>query len=229
MSCLHIALEVQALDSLSGAAIRRGLSSEQVNSCPPIAVNAVRERLQSIKPHNQERAMNNAHEQRRGAMWKAWRRRQRHKANGLCLECTHKAVCGRQFCTRHLAKARAKAKHEYDWRIANGVCVSCGIPKEHPAKGTKCTACAGKAAAKERNRRMVRRDSMYLMPTLEEHKPADALSSRSQQNGLDEPAQQLGKHSASDLVNMMAQKGKRPCIATEQTFPEASPPLSLTA
>jgi len=173
--------------------------------------------------------MNDAHEQRRGAMWKAWRRRQRHKANGLCLECTHKAVCGRQFCNRHLTKARAKAKHEYDWRIANRVCVSCGVPKENTAKGTKCTTCAGKAAAKERNRRMVRR-FMYLMPTLEGHKPAYALSSRGQQNGLDElPAQQLGKHTASDLVDIMAQKGKRPWVASEHTGPEASPPLSLTA
>jgi hypothetical protein len=174
--------------------------------------------------------MNGAHEQRRGAMWKAWHRRQRHKANGLCLECTHKAVCGRQFCTRHLAKARAKAKQEYDWRTANGVCVSCGIPKENTAKGTKCTACAGKAAAKERKRRMVRRTPMYLVSRGGRHKHADALSFTGQQNQTDElVAEQLGKHTAAHLATVILHKRKRPLTASGQTCPGASPPLSLSA
>lgn len=174
--------------------------------------------------------MNGVYEQRRGAMWKAWRRRQRHKASGLCLECTHKAVCGRQFCSRHLAKARAKAKQEYDWRIANGVCVSCGIPKEKPAKRTKCSACAGKAAAKERKRRMVRRTSMYLIPAQGRHKHADAPFSEGQQNQPNElPGGQLSMHTTADLATAMTHMRKGPWIATGRARPVAGHSLSLSA
>jgi hypothetical protein len=171
--------------------------------------------------------MNDAHEQRRGAMWKAWRRRQRHKANGLCLECTHKAVCGRQFCNRHLTKARVKAKHEYDWRVANGVCVSCGIPKEKTAKGTKCAACAGKAAAKERKRRIMGGTSTYLVSTLGQHN--DALPPKGQQNRPDDLATEpLAGHRAADLPTIMAHKKKRPWTATASSYP-ASPRLPVSA
>ena len=167
--------------------------------------------------------MNDAHKQRRGTMWKAWRRRQRHRANGLCLECTDKAVCGRQFCTRHLAKARTKAKQEYDWRIANRVCVSCGIPKENTAKGTKCTACAGKAAAKERKRRMVRRRAMYLVPPLGRHKHAGAPSSHGQRNQSDElPGAQVGIDRAADFATVMAHERKKPSSAIAGTCPASN-------
>jgi hypothetical protein len=92
-------------------------------------------------------------EKREHVKWKARTRRQLHRRKGMCLECTRMAVPGKRCCSLHLAKARVKSKQEYDWRIANGICIKCGIPKEEGRKAVNCTSCAGKAAAKERRRR----------------------------------------------------------------------------
>lgn len=92
-------------------------------------------------------------EKREHSKWKIRRRRQLHRRNGICLECTRAAVPGRKCCSRHLAKARIKSKQEYDWRTANGVCIKCGIPKEQGRTAVNCMSCAEKAAAKERRRR----------------------------------------------------------------------------
>jgi|SRR6185437_3982644 len=105
----------------------------------------------------------NLYEQRKDRKSKTRRRRQRHRDKGLCLDCTSKALFGRRFCSVHLAKARTKAKQEYDWRIANGVCVSCGIPKEEKRSETKCIACASKAASKERRRREMQHTSPHAL------------------------------------------------------------------
>lgn len=93
-------------------------------------------------------------EKRERMQWKARRRRRLHRVSGLCLECNRVVVSGRSCCSIHLAKARAKSKQEYDWRVANGVCVKCGTPKEEGRTAVNCVACAAKAAASERNRRM---------------------------------------------------------------------------
>lgn len=84
---------------------------------------------------------------------KSERRRQRHRSNGLCLECTRRAVPGKKCCSIHLAMARIKFKQEYEWRIAHGVCVKCGSPKELGRKAVNCLSCAEKAALRERRRR----------------------------------------------------------------------------
>lgn len=67
-------------------------------------------------------------------------------------------MAGRKCCTVHLAKARLKSKQEYDWRVANGICIKCGIPKEVGRAAVNCLACALKAAAKERRRRALTGD-----------------------------------------------------------------------
>lgn len=105
--------------------------------------------------------MNSECKTREKAKWKSRRRRQRHRRNGLCLDCGRKSVSNRRFCSVHLGKARTKAKHEYDWRVANGICVKCGIPKEKGRTGVKCASCAWKAAAKERRRRSITRTPLW--------------------------------------------------------------------
>lgn len=92
-------------------------------------------------------------EKRERIAWKIRRRRQLHRRNGICLECTRAVVSGKKCCSVHLAKARTKSKQEYDWRTANGVCIKCGIPKEEGRTAVNCLSCADKAAAKERRRR----------------------------------------------------------------------------
>lgn len=145
------------------------------------------------------------------AILKIRRRRQRHRDTGLCLDCTSKAISGRRFCDLHLFKARAKAKQEYDWRIANSVCVSCGVPKGEKHIGTKCAACATKAAAKERKRRRMRRASAYPLCAalcVQSEKVENMASRRPAQDGDTKP---------------------RPWDARRQRDPEAIPPLSLSA
>lgn len=107
--------------------------------------------------------MSGTHEVCGQAKWKAHRRRQMHRNKGLCLECTRNAVVGRRFCLVHLAKARAKAKEEYEWRVANGICVKCGVPKEEERRGVNCISCAHKAAAREQLRRVLDRRSISLI------------------------------------------------------------------
>lgn len=97
-------------------------------------------------------------EKREHIRWKIRRRRQLHRKNGICLECTRTVMAGRKCCTVHLAKARLKSKQEYDWRVANGICIKCGIPKEVGRAAVNCLACALKAAAKERRRRALTGD-----------------------------------------------------------------------
>lgn len=103
----------------------------------------------------------NEYEMREQAKQRARNRRQRHRRNGLCLECSRKSTPGKHLCVFHLFKARVKAKQEYEWRIANGICVKCGTPKEEQRRGTNCISCANKAAAKERGRREAYRNSEW--------------------------------------------------------------------
>ena len=110
-----------------------------------------------------EPAMNSECKTRERAKWKSRRRRQRHRVNGLCLECRRRSISNRRFCVVHLAKARTKAKHEYAWRVANGVCVKCGTPKEEGRVEVNCISCASKAAEKERRRRSTNRRSIRFM------------------------------------------------------------------
>lgn len=92
-------------------------------------------------------------ERREQVKRKSERRRQRHRSRGLCLECARTAMPGKTCCSTHLAAARIKSKQEYDWRIAHGVCVKCGSPKEWGRAAVNCLSCADRAAVKERRRR----------------------------------------------------------------------------
>lgn len=92
-------------------------------------------------------------ERRERVKRKSERRRQRHRSKGLCVECARSAVPGKTCCSTHLATARIKSKQEYDWRIAHGICVKCGSPKEWGRTAVNCLSCADKAALKERRRR----------------------------------------------------------------------------
>ena len=112
--------------------------------------------------------MDSEYKKRQYAKWKSHRRRQRHRTKGLCLECRRKSVSDRRFCAVHLVRARAKAKQEYQWRIANGICIKCGTPKEVVRIGVNCVSCARKAAAKERKRRRTARISVWLTPSIKE-------------------------------------------------------------
>lgn len=112
--------------------------------------------------------MNGGHANYDRVKWKAYRRRQRHRNKGLCLECTRRAVPNRCFCVFHLMKARRKARKEYEWRVSNGICVKCGIPIEEARKGVNCVSCARKAAEKERLRRTANRIAIRLLPIIGE-------------------------------------------------------------
>ena len=112
--------------------------------------------------------MDSEYKNREHAKRKSHRRRQRHRRNGLCLECRRKSVSDRRFCAVHLVRARSKAKQEYQWRIANGICIKCGAPKEEGRIGVNCVSCATKAAAKERTRRRTARISAWLTPDIME-------------------------------------------------------------
>lgn len=112
--------------------------------------------------------MNIECEEREQAKKRSRRRRHAHRRNGLCLECQRKSVANRRFCFVHLAKARTKAKQEYVWRVAHGICVKCGTPKDEGRLGVNCSSCASRAAAKERKRRNRKRGSIWLMRTTNE-------------------------------------------------------------
>ena len=172
----------------------------------------------------------NLHEQRKDAKSKTRRRRQRHRDNGLCLDCTSKAIFGRRFCSLHLAKARTKAKQEYDWRIANGVCVSCGIPKEEKRTGTKCIACATKAAAKERRRRRTQHICQHVVSTGKRVRLESEAFTNAQgnQHGNGTVAH-LGTLHVVEIATSMAHKEQKHWGACQETYPEADPPLPLSA